>query len=62
MKIIDPNKPRRDAERRLLKKAGWVAVPALKPNGAFCWRYIRAGRKKAYTRQRAVQLTKMGRV
>jgi hypothetical protein len=50
----DGNKDKRESERRLLNKAGWVAVPALKSNGAFVWRWIIAGRKKAYTREQAV--------
>lgn len=54
MKTIDPNKPRRDAERRKLQRAGWVAVPALKSNGAFKWRWIHPTRKKAYSRAEAM--------
>ena len=61
MKLIDPNKPKRDKERRILKRSGWVAVPALKPNGAFVWRYIKAGRKKAYSRQQAMEIVRRGR-
>lgn len=56
MKIIDPNKPRRDAQRRMLQSAGWVAVPALKDNGAFQWKWIHASRKRAYSREQAIRL------
>ena len=62
MKLIDPNKPRRDAESRELQRVGWKAVPALKPNGSHKWKWIIAGRKKAYSRQDAVRLTRLGRV
>jgi hypothetical protein len=53
MKYRDSNKQRREYERRVLKKNGWVAVPALKANGAFQWKWIIAGRKKAYSREEA---------
>jgi len=56
--MIDPNKPKREAERRVLHKAGWVAVPALKPNGAFKWKWIVAGRKKAYSRKEAIAIVR----
>ena len=56
MKTIDPNKPRRDLERRVLHKAGWLAVPAVKPNGSFKWVWITPGRKKAYSRQQALAI------
>lgn len=56
--LIDPNKPKRDRERRILHAAGWIAVPALKKNGAFTWRWIIAGRKRAYTRQEAFKIVK----
>jgi hypothetical protein len=54
----DGNKDKREEERRLLNKAGWLAVPALKKNGAFVWRWIIAGRKKAYSRAQAVALVR----
>lgn len=54
--MSDYNKNIRDAERRLLNSAGWMAVPALKPNGAFQWKWIVAGRKKAYSRKKAVAI------
>lgn len=47
----------RNKQRRFLRKRGWKAVPALKTNGAFLWRWIRAGYKKAYSRKEAVQIT-----
>lgn len=47
----------RDMQRRFLRKCGWKAVPALKTNGAFQWRWIRAGYKKAYSRTEAVQIS-----
>ncbi len=50
---FDPNKRRRDFERRILKRAGWVAVDALKNNDTFQWKWIHHTRKKAYSRQRA---------
>lgn len=56
--MIDPNKPRRDAERRVLHRAGWVAVPALKRNGAFKWRWIHPTRKKAYSRDQAMAIVR----
>lgn len=62
MKYKDPNKERRERERRLLNSNGWKAVPALKTNGAFKWKWIRAGRKKAYSRSEAVRLTRLGRI
>lgn len=55
---IDMNRERRERERRLLNSNGWKAVPALKSNGSFVWRWIIAGRKKAYTRQQAVAIVK----
>lgn len=58
MKFIDSNKPRRDAERRELHRAGWIAVPALKRNGSHTWRWIIAGRKKAYERQEALKIAR----
>ena len=56
MKIVDSNKPRRDEQRRKLRAAGWVAVPALKDNGAFQWKWIHAERKKAYSREQAINI------
>jgi len=50
---MDNNKEHRDFQRRVLRRAGWVAVPALKDNGAFQWKWIHANRKKAYSRERA---------
>ena len=52
------NKILRDTQRRFLNKRGWKAVPALKSNGAFTWRWIRAGYKKAYSRSDAIQITR----
>lgn len=49
-------KKHREQERRLLNSNKWKAVPALKQNGAFTWRWIIAGRKKAYTRKEAVAI------
>jgi hypothetical protein len=54
--MSDSNKFRREFERRLLKRAGWKAVPALKRNGSFVWRWIHRTRKKAYDRQEAVAI------
>ena len=54
----DGNKDKREYERRLLKKAGWKAVPALKRNGSFVWRWIHRTRKKAYDRQEAVAIVR----
>lgn len=62
MKLIDPNKPRRDAERRILNKNGWLAVEAVKPNGSFLWRWIHPKFKKAHSRKEALQITRAGRV
>lgn len=56
MRYKDPNRECRESERRLLNANGWKAVPALKSNGSFVWRWIVAGRKKAYTRQQAVAI------
>ena len=52
----DPNKGRRELERRVLQKDGWVAVPALKDNGAFQWKWIHPSRKRAYSRPIAFAL------
>lgn len=57
----DGNKERRERDRRILHQAGWVAVPALKPNGAFKWKWIVAGRKKAYSREQAVAIVRKTR-
>ena len=56
MANYDPNKRRRDYQRRVLKAAGWVAVPALKDNDAFQWKWIHHSRKKAYSRERAFDM------
>ena len=48
---MDNNKQHRDQQRRLLQRAGWIAVPALKRTGAFQWRWIHPSRKKAYDRE-----------
>lgn len=56
MKYLDKNRQTREQERRLLNAYGWKAVPALKSNGSFVWRWIIAGRKKAYTRKQAVAI------
>ena len=50
---MDNNKEHRDFQRRVLRRAEWVAVAALKDNGAFQWKWIHATRKKAYSRERA---------
>lgn len=50
---MDNNKEHRDFQRRVLRRAEWVAVPALKDNGSFQWKWIHADRKKAYSRERA---------
>jgi len=50
---MDRNKHQRDYERRILQRAGWVAVPALKDNDAFQWKWIHHTRKKAYSREQA---------
>lgn len=55
MKYLDKNKERRERERRMLNANGWKAVPALKPNGSFVWKWIKAGRKLAYTREEALK-------
>jgi hypothetical protein len=57
----DGNKDRREMERRILHKSGWKAVPALKRNGAFVWRWIHRTRKKAYTREQAVSIVSNAR-
>jgi hypothetical protein len=50
---FDPNKRNRDRQRRILQRAGWIAVPALKDNNAHQWKWIHHERKKAYSRDRA---------
>lgn len=62
MNITDPNKRRRDTERYILKMNGWVAVPALKDNGAFQWKWIHPTRKKAYSRNEALRLVLRKRI
>ena len=54
----DPNKQYREMQRRTLNRAGWKAVPALKTNGAFTWRWIIAGRKLAYEREEAYRIAR----
>ena len=61
MKFTDSNKPRRDRERRMLQRAGWEAVYALKDNGSWVWKWITPKRKKAYSRQRAMEIIRRGR-
>jgi hypothetical protein len=56
MSYEDPNKGRREQERRVLQKDGWVAVAALKDNGAFQWKWIHKTRKRAYSRSAAFAL------
>ena len=56
MKHQDYNKTHRDYQRRVLHRAGWVAVHALKDNAAFQWKWIHADRKKAYSRERAFRM------
>jgi hypothetical protein len=58
MKYVDPNKPHREVQRRFLKSAGWVAVPAVKDNSSFQWKWIHPKLKKAYSREAAVALQK----
>ena len=53
---MDQNKYHRDFQRRVLRRAGWVAVPALKDNDSFQWKWIHATRKKAYSRERAFKM------
>ena len=53
MSYEDFNKGRREFERRVLQKDGWVAVSALKDNGSFQWKWIHKTRKRAYSRSRA---------
>lgn len=48
----------RDEQRRFLRKNGWIAVEALKDNGAFQWKWIHKRYKRAYSRQAAVDKTK----
>lgn len=55
MKYEDPNKERRERERRILQRNGWMAVIALKKNGAKTWKWIQAGRRRAYTREEALK-------
>lgn len=52
----DGNKDKREEERRILQRAGWKAVPALKRNGAFVWRWIHRTRRKAYSRNEAITI------
>ena len=53
---MDNNKQHRDQQRRTLKRAGWVAVAALKDNNSFQWKWIHQDRKKAYSRERAFSM------
>ena len=55
-KYLDPNKERRDRERRVLQRAGWQAVWALKDNGSWQWKWITPKRKKAYSRKEALRI------
>jgi len=56
MSYEDRNKGNREFARRVLQKDGWVAVPALKDNGAFQWKWIHPTRKRAYSRTTAFAL------
>lgn len=56
MKYVDPNKSHREEQRRLLKRAGWLAVIAVKDNGSLYWKWIHPKLKKAYSREAAVAL------
>jgi hypothetical protein len=58
MTYEDLNKQHRELQRRLLKTAGWVAVPAVKDNSSFQWKWIHPKLKKAYSREAAVALQK----
>jgi len=53
---MDSNKQFRDSQRRILHKAGWAAVYALKDNGSWYWKWIHPSRKKAYSREQAFDL------
>lgn len=50
---MDNNKQHRDEQRRILQRAEWIAVPALKNNGTHQWKWIHKDRKKAYSRELA---------
>lgn len=56
MSYEDSNKAIREYQRRILKRDGWIAVPALKDNGSFQWKWICSTRKRAYSRKAAVAL------
>lgn len=58
MKYVDSNKEQRDRERRILQRAGWQAVWALKDNGAWQWKWITSKRKKAYSRKEALRIVR----
>lgn len=58
MKYRDPNKARREEQRRTLHAAGWKAVPALKDNGSHQWKWIHRDRKRAYSREAAFKMAK----
>lgn len=56
-KYEDLNKEKREKQRRLLSRNGWVAVPALKDNGSFQFKWIHKKYKRAYSRKDAVKIT-----
>ena len=58
MSYEDANKASREFQRRVLQRDGWVAVPALKDNGAFQWKWIHQTRKRAYSRQDAFAMAR----
>jgi len=60
MTYEDLNKRNREEERRILRRNRWKAVPALKDNGSFQWKWIHPARKRAYSREKAVELAIRG--
>lgn len=55
---MDNNKQHRDQQRRFLRKHGWVAVEAVKPNGAFKNAWIHPSKSGSYSREQAVNITR----
>ena len=51
------NKQHREWQRRFLHGYKWRAVPALKDNDSFQWKWIHASLKRAYSREDAVVIT-----
>lgn len=56
MKYKDSNKAHRELQRRVLHRAGWRAVTALKDNGSEQWKWIHKDRKRAYSREEAFKM------